>query len=175
MTVFGGSGLILLTVLLLAACTPPHASSPVSPSPEEHIAQSAPLDSSANWKIDRDESELDHKVKITISDHDVILRCAPKFEGYIIPYIPSLGNRLDGEDGHGQYVRYRIDEGPIRKERWSISDDYTALFLSTSALRSALKGKKLVVEFKPDYVSRQTQTFSLDGLHEAGRKAGCKI
>lgn len=165
---------LVCSPLLFVSCSPPSNYAPASP--ETTTTQpSHPPDPSDKWTVTKNESELDHKVRLTVSDSEVVLRCSPKFEAYINPYIPSLGHSLRTEDGHGQSVRYRVDEGSIHRERWNISDDYTALFLPTSTLKSVLKGKKLVVEFKPDYVSAQSEIFDLDGLVTAGRKAGCKI
>lgn len=129
----------------------------------------------SRWKVTKDVNELDHKAKVTILSSNVILRCAPKFEGYIIPDIPSLGHDLEPEDGHTQVVRYRIDDTPVKRQVWAISDDFTALFIPTATLRAAAHGKKLVVEFKPQYVSAQTQTFDFEGLADAARSAGCKF
>ena len=140
------------------------------------LAPSTPTPASASrWNVSKQTNELDNKSKITLSTSDFVLRCTPALEGYIRPTISSLGHSLDAEDGMGQYVRYRIDDSPVKKQRWSMSTDFEALFIPSQTLRSAIKGKKLVVEYKPSYVVAQTETFDLDGLQDAARAAGCKV
>ncbi len=166
----------LSMVTLVGGCSPQPSTTPTTT--EGHPTSTAPptaSDPASSWKVSKDVSELDHKKRVALSSSNVFLRCAPRFEAYIVPYIPSLGNRLEAEDGRRQTVRYRIDDSPIHRQSWAISDDFTALFLPNQTVRAALKGKKLVVEFKPDYVSPDTQTFGFDGLETAARREGCKL
>lgn len=167
---------ITVFVLVIAACGRPPATRE-TPTPIEPAvpAPAPPPSPKERWSVDKSENELDHTMKLALNDRELYLRCAPRFEGYITPELPDLGHRLDTEGGYHQTVRFRIDDGPLRSESWTISDDFEALFLPTKTLRQVVRGKKLIIEYKPDYVSRRTMTLDLSGLEEAARSAGCKL
>lgn len=127
------------------------------------------------WTVDESVNELDHTRKLTLYDGELYLRCLPRFQGYIVPDLPDLGHRLDSDVSHEQLIRFRIDDGSIRSEWWTVSDDFEALFLPTGTLRKVIRAKKLVIEYKPDYVQRRTMTLDLSGLAEAAKRAACKV
>ena len=168
---------LLACTIAVVGCNQPTTQQtlPISTPVAETPKPVSPPTPASRWNVSKEVNDLDGKAKISLSTYDFVFRCAPKLEGYIKPPIESLGHSLETEDGGGQTVRYRIDNSPIRKQHWSMSTDYEALFLPTATLREALKGKKLVVEYKPSYVVAKTETFDLEGLQDAARAAGCKI
>jgi hypothetical protein len=148
----------------LAATPATIPAAPTTPSP------------SSRWSISKSINDLDGKPKITVSDGDLVVRCAPKFEGYLMPTLNNLGGQLHtDEEDHGQRVRYRLDQGPLKTEYWSGSTDFSALFPSKNTLRMITQSKKLVYEYTPEYQTATTTTIDLDGLKDAMNQAGCKI
>jgi hypothetical protein len=120
----------------------------------------------SRWGVDIKVNGLDSKKLVVLSTSDIIIRCGSQHEGYIIPTLDNLGHMLEVED-HGQTVRYKFDDGKIQKGRWSVSTDYSALFLPQSVLQQLPKHKTLTVEYKPEYVVPKTESFDLTGLAEA--------
>ena len=161
-------------VLLLAGCNAPPPPSPNNAVSSIDTTPSPAPKQEDRWEITTKTNELDGKKKITVSDSDVIVRCGTRFEGYVRPTLNDLGGRLETQDGYGQYVRFRLDGGPLRRERWSISDTFDSLFIPTRTLRQVVDAKKLVLEYHPEYITETTETFDLEGLKEAYHKAGCK-
>ena len=142
------------------------------------FAQSAspsPPTTQSRWRVHKSENDLDHVKQISLDDGRFYLRCSPKFEGYITPPLPDLGHRLDTDSNYRQQVRFRIDAGPVREESWGVSEDFEALFIPESTLREIVVAAKLVVEYKPDYVTARTATLNLAGLSAAAEKAGWGI
>jgi hypothetical protein len=137
--------------------------------------QAGPAEAPApeKWKIDKSENELDNAKKIALNDGELFLRCAPRFEAYIIPPLPNLGHSLDSDGEHQQRIRFRIDGGPLQSESWNISADFEAVFIPAVTLRKVIAAQKLVFEYKPSYVTPMTMTLDLTGLDQAYKKAGC--
>jgi hypothetical protein len=127
----------------------------------------------ARWVVRRSENELDRSKNISVANREFVVRCAPRFEGYVLPDLPQLGHRLDSDLDETQTVRFRIDDGPLRSQSWALSSDFAALFPPPATLRQIVRGKKLILEYKPDYVVRQTMTIDLAGLSDAMAEAGC--
>ena len=151
-----------------AAETPSNSSSPLQPV----SALPEPVD---RWSIHQETNELDGTRKLSVSSSDVVIRCAPKVEGYIIPTLTNLGHMLKTDVDHGQTVRYRLDGGPVRRGYWSISDSFDVLFMPRSVLHDLSGAQKLTVEYSPEYTTPETESFDLAGLAAAATKAGCRI
>lgn len=170
-------GSILVVPFVILCLTGWHTDVPpaiVAPEPVVVIKQFTPVD---RWEVRTTVNALDGTRKTVVSTRDVVVRCAPEGVGYVLPELRNLGGMLEGTDDHEyeQIVRYRIDNGPLVKELWTISDDREALFFSKRALRSAAVGQKIIVEYDPEYVGREIETFDLSGLHQAMVKGGCKV
>jgi hypothetical protein len=159
------------SLLLLIGCAqPPTETEAVKPAEQPPVAPVSPVD---RWHVDKSENELDHMIKASLNDGELYIRCSPKFEGYIVPHLTNLGGRLDSDVDREQVVRYRIDGHALRSEPWSISTDFSGLFLPSRALRQVMRAKQLVIEYKPEYVEKETMTLDLSGLEEAAKQAGC--
>lgn len=143
-----------------------------SPAPSQPITVAPVQPPPSRWKTSVDINSLDNKKLVTISTHDVVIRCGSKFEGYIVPTLTNLGHMLETEGGHYQEVRYKFDEGKIHRETWTIADSFDALFFPTSVLRELPKHKTLMVEYQPEYTTKETESFDLSGLDQAVA-AGC--
>jgi len=143
--------------------------------PEETGLNPAPKLPVDRWHIDVTKNELDGRREVTVSNTDLVLRCSPKLEGYVLPPLPQLGHRLDCDPDYRQLVRFRINDGPIHSGWWSVSNNFEALFIPAGTLRQVIRARKLIVEYQPEYVTRQTATFDISGLKEAASSAGCRF
>lgn len=130
--------------------------------------------SPTEWDVIRKVNPLDGKARISLMGSHVVVRCTPKFDGYVLPKLTNLGGQLSTDALHSQTVRFRLDDGPLTKQSWAVSDSFDSLFIPTTTLRRVIRAQKLVVEYKPEYVSDEIQTFDLRGLGDAFTKAGCK-
>jgi hypothetical protein len=129
----------------------------------------------SRWVIDKSTNALDGKAHITVSDENIVIRCAPKVEGYLKPNLPNLGGQLSTNADYGQTVRYKLDDGRVQQEWWSISTSFDDLFFPHSVINALPKASKLIVEYKPEYVTPMTGTYDLTGLSEALSEAGCHL
>jgi hypothetical protein len=129
----------------------------------------------SEWEVTRTANALDKSSFATLSYGGIVIRCAPKGDGFITPVLNNLGHNLDTDSDYEQVVRYRIDDGPIRSARWSIASSFDALFPPRQVLRQLATAKKLTLEYKPEYTIPQTQTFDVSGLGAAEAHVGCKL
>jgi len=143
---------------------------------EPAISQPAPKPvTGSEWEVARTVNDLDKSSQTTLAYGGMVLRCAPKDEGYVSPVLRNLGGQLDSDNEYEQTVRYRLDDGPIRSGRWRISSSFDALFIPRPVLREMGKAKTLTIEYKPQYIVPQTQAFDVSGLGAAEALAGCKL
>ncbi len=145
-------------------------SSPVQAQPAPNPAD--------NWDVDRDTSELDGVTRVTLTHGTrytgiVIVRCDHgKIDGYVSPILTNLGGMLDTSD-YSSPVRFRLDNGPIQRGNWSVSTNFESLFFPGAVLSRLPKANKLIIEYRPEYTTSQTETFDLTGLADAENAAGC--
>jgi membrane-bound lytic murein transglycosylase len=168
--------LLLSSFVLITACEPvPNNTTASNQTSVQAAAQSAAPKPADKWNVEVAVNELDHAKHTTVSDADLVVRCSPKLEAFVLPNLPQLGHMLDTDSDRRQTVRYRLDEAPIHSESWSVSTDFEALFMPTSTLRKLPKAHSLVLEYKPEYVTPMTMTIDLTGLSDALTKAGCRL
>lgn len=157
-------GLAVARMVHEAANTQPSSaaqpSTPAQPTPK-------PAD---RWQVEAT-ADIAGSKHITLESHDVVVRCVPKLEMYVIPYASNI---IDYNDVHEQSVRYKLgDEKGVHASSWAVSDDATALFLPMEVALSAIKADKLTLEYREYERTASTETFDLTGLNEAFHNAGC--
>jgi hypothetical protein len=171
------SFVVLLVAMMMLACGPAPETPKASKVPQEPpfeptmVKSTDPVD---KWHVSFAENELDHSRKTHLDNGELFVRCLPKFEGYIAPALPQLGHRLQSDTARMQLVRFRINDGPVKSEYWTVSDDFEALFIPPDTLRRVLNATRLTVEYQPEYVEKETTTIDLSGLKDAAESAGCK-
>ena len=130
----------------------------------------------SRWQISSSTNALDGKVTGRVGNDEMVIRCTGrKVEGYVNPPLTNLGHQLETSPEYTQSVRFRVDEGPLRSESWSVAKSFDALFIPARSLHSIAQGKSLTYEYHPEYVVKETTTVDLSGLSDALAKAGCKI
>jgi hypothetical protein len=147
---------------------------------EAHVAQTAtpvvlarPTD---KWTISKSIDPLDNRSKISVSNSELVIRCSPKFEGYVSPPLHNLGGMLETNSDRDQRIRFKIDGGPLKTGTWDVSTSFDSLFIPASTLRMIAHGNsELMYEYEPEYVQPETTTVDISGLQEALMTAGCKI
>lgn len=128
------------------------------------------------WRVDRSVSDLDGAMQVTLSRGGVILRCrGAQKDGYVLPVLENLGHMLRADVDREQVVRYKLDQGAVHRESWAVSDSFDALFFPRRTLHSLGSAQAITVEFQPEYLQPQTETFDLTGLAEAEKSAGCSF
>lgn len=134
-------------------------------------AQSAPPHKPADrWEV-KTTADIAGTKHVTLEIDNVVVRCAPKLEMYVIP---EANHIIDYNEDHEQSVRYKLgDEKGVHASTWAVSDDATALFLPTGVALSAIKADKLTLEYREYERTASTETFDLAGLNEAFHNAGC--
>ncbi len=164
-------------IVLFCGCNAPPpdtAATPATSSASLSTLAAKPPDPANAWEVQSDVNALDGKKKITISAHNVYIRCGSRFDGYVVPNLPQLGHTIDTDSDRTSRVRYRLDGSAIKSGRWGVSDDFSALFFPTSLLHSIIRSKTLVLEYRPEYTTAMTETFDLSGLQIAAERAGCE-
>jgi hypothetical protein len=98
-------------------------------------------------------------------------------EAYIAPWKTNGMTQLETEDydSHTQRVRVRIDTDKPFTQSWSLSTDFSALYMPVSTLRKIEHAEGLTVEFQPSFEARATATMPIEGLDVALKQASCKI
>lgn len=169
-------GTVFAVVTMVHEAANSHPSSVEQPSsPVQAQPSPKPTD---NWDVDRHTSELDGVTRVTLTRGTrytgaVIVRCDHgKIDGYVTPILTNLGGMLDTSD-YSSPVRFRLDDGPVQKGTWSVSTDFESLFFPGAVLRRLPKANKLVIEYRPEYTTSQTETFDLTGLADAENAADC--
>lgn len=130
---------------------------------EPHVA-------SAQWKFRTEVDELDD-VKITTASIDVgnlleqdsiVLKCK---NNYLEAYV-TFATYLNNDE---VLIKYRVDKGPLKKEKWFPSADGKAMFADEAAdfARALARGNQLIIEAEDYRGSLYREKFSLAGSASA--------
>ena len=169
-------GIILLLVPL--GCTTPSTQPSKTDAPPSVAPAAQPQVEGwrQRWTVEKSENALDNSSKVVISNAEVVIRCSQKrLDGYVFPNLQNLGHMLDTNVERTSPVRYRLDDSPVRRANWVVSDSFDALFFPDAVLKQLPEAHTLILEYKPEYVIAETMTIDLSGLKEALTSAGCNL
>jgi hypothetical protein len=169
-------GIILLLVPL--GCTTPSTQPSKTDAPPSVAPAAQPQVEGwrQRWTVEKSENALDNSSKVVISNAEVVIRCSQKrLDGYVFPDLQNLGHMLDTNVERTSPVRYRLDDSPVRRANWVVSDSFDALFFPDAVLKQLPEAHTLILEYKPEYVIAETMTIDLSGLKEALASAGCNL
>src|SRR5665213_2787512 len=109
----GSPAVAVLMLLIPLGCDSPPTQSG-TPATNDTVAAPTPVpvpSPVSRWTVSKEVNPLDGKAKISVSDSDLIVRCSPKFEGYVVPPLTNLGHQLQTSVDRDQQVRFKIDGG----------------------------------------------------------------
>jgi hypothetical protein len=188
--------LLGFVVLLIVAAHMPGAPSSTSPASTNPKAAGnppnkvPPAPKTGFWNITKKTNAVDDSVTTVIFEktpelltgsgtNEFAVRCrgGRAKEAYIAPWKTNGMTQLETEDydSHTQRVRVRVDTDKPFTQSWSLSTDFSALYMPVSTLRKIEHAEGLTVEFQPTFEARATATMPIEGLDVALKQAGCKI
>lgn len=153
---------VCVAVTSMLGCGSQPSSAPVPSQPAE--TASTPTENQPVWDPIQESTAIDGTKTVTTaiasdgSNSFLQLRKRGRHVEIVFAPFDSSGRVFVGLDG--SRVRWRIDKQPLHTERWSSSQDGTALFSSRpyvllQTLEHAGKGRVLHLEYKPyDYTPR---------------------
>ena len=149
---------------ILSACN--QSSSSPAPTSEPVVAAPAkPPTPTSPWIFSRSKNELSGEETVTAadgySDVGIVIRKGKKLELYVKTgkFLETLENLHTGRS----LVKYKLDDGPIVRQEWYLSENNNSLFYPGNPLafiQKLRKAKRFVMEYQPSETI--PETLSLD-------------